>query len=204
MQTPSTILTISLAIALSSALGAAQEAPPKAKPPAAEDTSPSALGNARKKAGDVADDIAQRIDETAQKVDEDSRAHEISAGILNPIYRLAEYFSFASFHWLAFALMVSGVVGFAGQLVLGKLVLLSKHHFSLMEIIVDALGLAISVVGLVLTTQAAAENSDFTNSPFAVLSATGGGCVVGLIMYLRGQSQEILAARAAKQEEKKS
>ena len=66
--------------------------------------------------------------------------------------------------------------------------------FSLKEIASDAVGLAISVVGLVLTTQAAAENSTFTQSPALVISATGVGAIVGFILYLWGQSQELQAA----------
>ncbi len=52
----------------------------------------------------------------------------------------------------------------------------------------------ISVVGLVLTTQAAAENSTFTQSPAAVLSATAVGAVAGLWFYRKGQRQELEAA----------
>jgi hypothetical protein len=44
-----------------------------------------------------------------------------------------------------------------------------------------------------LTTQAAAENSTFTQSPFAVLSAAAVGIVVGFLHYRWGQSQELAA-----------
>ena len=161
---------------------------------------PGGPEGARKKASDVASDLAQRVDETAKRVDEDQRAQELSTGILNPIYQLAEHFSFSSFHWLAFAMMVAGTVSFAGQLVLGKLVMLAKRHFSLIEILSGGLGLLISLIGLVLTTQAATENSQFTSSPFAVLSAAAAGAAVGVVFYLQGQSQELRAARAGKKE----
>jgi hypothetical protein len=89
--------------------------------------------------------------------------------------------------------MVAGVVSFALQLTLGKLVVLSRLGFSFSEILSDALGLVVSLVGLVLTTQAAAENSTFTSSAFAVLSATGVGALVGFVFYVWGQRQELQA-----------
>ena len=91
--------------------------------------------------------------------------------------------------------MFAGVVGFGLQLVLAKLVVLSKMGFSLTEIISDATGLAISLVGLVLTTQAAAENSHFTESPVAVLSAAAVGLVFGIMLYRWGQAQEVEALK---------
>ena len=111
------------------------------------------LDNAREKAGEV-----------AEAVDKSKQAQDASVGILRPIYQLAEAFSFPAFHWIAFAVMVAGVVSFALQLTLGKLVVLASRGFSAAEILSDALGLVVSLVGLVLTTQAAAENSSFTKS----------------------------------------
>ncbi|MEW4487732.1 hypothetical protein AB1L42_06595 [Thalassoglobus sp. JC818] len=141
------------------------------------------------------DRAKETVAELSEKIDEDERAKEFSAGVLKPIYAVAEALSFPAFHWLAFALMATGVVSFALQLVLGKLVVLAHMGFSLKEILADALGLAISVIGLVLTTQAAAENSTFTTSAAAVLSATIAGIVLGFVFYLWGQSQEVEAAR---------
>ena len=69
----------------------------------------------------------------------------------------------------------------------GRLVA-QKWDYSITEILSDALGLVISLVGLVLTTQAATENSRFPESPAAVLSATGVEVVVGFILYLWGHS----------------
>jgi len=136
----------------------------------------------------------EEVGKLADVVDHDPRAKTAAAGILQPIYLLAERMSFPTFHWLAFALMSAGVVSYSLQLALGKLVVLTRMGFSLKEIMSDAVGLAISVVGLVLTTQAAAENSTFTQSPAAVLSAAALGIVVGIILYIWGQSQELQAA----------
>jgi hypothetical protein len=144
-------------------------------------------------ASKVADEAEEKIEEIAEKVDQSDTAQEVSTSILKPIYSLAEKFSFRAFYWLAFAVMVAGVISFGLQLVLGKLVVLSKRGFSLAEILSDALGLVISLVGLVLTTQAATENSNFTASAFAVLSATVVGAVAGFIFYVWGQRQELQA-----------
>ena len=53
--------------------------------------------------------------------------------------------------------------------------------------------MAVSLLGLVLTTQAAAENSSFTSSASAVLSATAVGVITGFVCYLWGQRQELQA-----------
>ncbi|OHB80803.1 MAG: hypothetical protein A2W31_04975 [Planctomycetes bacterium RBG_16_64_10] len=134
----------------------------------------------------------------AETVDQSEQAQEVSAGILRPIYRLAEAFSFRAFYWLAFTLMVAGVVSFALQLTLGKLVVLAKLGFSPAEILSDALGLVVSLVGLVLTTQAATENSGFARSATAVLSATAVGAITGFVFYLWGQRQELQAVEGRK------
>ena len=94
--------------------------------------------------------------------------------------------------------MVAGVVSFALQLTLGKLVVLARLGFSPAEILSDALGLVVSLVGLVLTTQAAAENSSFTRSTAAVLSATAVGAIAGFVFYLWGQRQELQAVEGRK------
>lgn len=134
----------------------------------------------------------------AETVDESEQAQDVSAGILEPIYRLAEALSFSAFHWVAFALMATGVVSFALQLTLGKLMVLARAGFSLAEILGDALGLAVSLLGLVLTTQAAAENSSFANSPAAVISATAVAVIIGFVFYLWGQRQELQAVEGRK------
>ncbi len=148
------------------------------------------------RASDLVTDAQRRAEEIAGRVDQSQQAHEVSAGVLQPIYTLAESMAFPAFHWVAFTLMVAGVVSFGLQLVLGKLVLLSKMSFNIKEILADAVGLFISLIGLVLTTQAAAENSTFTTSPAAVLSATAVGAIFGLMLYVWGQRQEVEAARA--------
>ena len=72
------------------------------------------------------DDAVKKIDEVVEQVDQSEQAQNVKSNILAPIYSLAERFSFPAFHWLAFAVMVTGVVSFALQLVLGKLVVLSQ------------------------------------------------------------------------------
>lgn len=158
---------------------------------AAESESP--VGEVQEKAAELAEETKKKVEEIAKEVDKSPQAKEFSAGILQPIYQLAEHLSFPMFHWLAFAVMSAGVVSYALQLVLAKLVVLTKMGFSPAEILSDAHGLLVSLVGLVLTTQAATENSTFTQSPFAVLSAAGTGLIVGFIFYRWGQSQEVQA-----------
>jgi hypothetical protein len=169
----------------------ADEVAPGIEEPASVDEPPpdtdEPVAPPREEASDAVEDLVEEVDESAE-------AKRASAGILNPIYALAEKFNFSWFHWIAFALMVAGVVSFALQLVLGKLIVLSRMSISLSEILSDALGLAVSVIGLVLTTQAAAENSTFTTSAFSVLSATGAGALAGLLFYWWGQKQELQAA----------
>ncbi len=179
----------------------AQDEPTTATPPAAA-AEPAAQDEAPK--SKAAEPITtEQVKETAEKLaktlDKDPRAKTAAAGILQPIYVVAENLAFPAFHWLAFALMTAGVVSYALQLVLAKLVVLMRRGFSLGEIISDAFGLAISVIGLVLTTQAAAENSTFTQSAAAVLTATVAGALVGLILYWWGQSQELQAAAGRSQ-----
>ncbi len=137
-------------------------------------------------------------DEIVETVDKNKPAQDASAGLLKPIYRLAEAFAFPAFHWIAFCVMVTGVVSFALQLTLGKLVALAWRGFSPAEILSDALGLVVSLVGLVLTTQAATENSSFTSSAAAVLSATAVGAIAGFVFYLWGQRQELQAIEGRK------
>jgi hypothetical protein len=175
------LLTMLLTICLASP-GWAQD------PPATGDN-PSAID----RAGDIAADIPDKVEEIARDVDANPKAHEVSAGILAPIYKLADRLKFPAVHWVAFAIMVTGVVSFGLQLVLGKLVVLFRMGFSLTEILADALGLVISLVGLVLTTQAAAMTSSFTRSPAAVISATAAGVLLGLVFYWWGQRHEIQA-----------
>lgn len=155
-------------------------------------------GEIQEKARQTLENAAETAGTVADAVDESEPAQEASTGILTPIYRLAEAFSFPAFHWIAFAVMVAGVVSFALQLTLGKLVVLTRAGFSLSEILSDGLGLLVSLIGLVLTTQAATENSNFTQSAAAVLSATAAGAVVGFVFYLWGQRQELEAVAGRK------
>ena len=142
--------------------------------------------------------IQEKVDDVADKVNQDERAQAAAAGILKPIYQLAERFSFSSFHWIAFALMATGVVAFALQLVIGKLLLIFRMELDLGEILSDVMGLAISVIGLVLTTQAATENSKFAQNAVAVLSASAVGLVLGFIFFRIGFGSEARAAKVRK------
>jgi hypothetical protein len=174
-----------------SSLAWAQEA---AAPEAAAEEAASAEEQDKPAVEAAQDELA----EISERVDQSEQAERVRAGILKPIYSLAEKFSFSAFHWVAFALMVTGVVSFVLQLTLGKLVVLSRASFSPSEILSDVLGLAVSLIGLVLTTQAAAENSNFTTSAFAVISSTCVGAIAGLLFYVWGQRQELQAAEARK------
>ncbi|QDU38530.1 hypothetical protein Mal4_28590 [Maioricimonas rarisocia] len=169
-------------------------------PPAEEAAETDTAEDVQERAGEVIDETRDRVGKIAAEVDQSEQAKEVSAGILQPIYLLAEFMAFPTFHWIAFAVMVTGVISFALQLVLTKLVVLMKMGFSPTEILADALGLVISLVGLVLTTQAAAENSTFTTSPAAVLSATAVGFLAGFIFWRWGHAHELhaLKGRSAK------
>jgi len=158
------------------------------------DSEKSTLESVKEKAVEWEEKTVEEVSKLAKKVDQEPMAKSAAAGILQPIYVVAEALSFPAFHWVAFALMASGVVSYALQLVLGKLIVLSRMGFSFKEIASDVVGLAISILGLVLTTQASAENSTFTQSPFAVISATVVGFIFGVILYFWGQSQELQAA----------
>jgi hypothetical protein len=149
----------------------------------------------KEKATETVEKANDKVKEVTKTLNESEQAKEVAAGILKPIYQLAEKFSFPAFHWIAFCVMVAGVVSFALQLTLGKLLVLAKSGFSPAEILSDALGLAVSLIGLVLTTQAAAENSSFTASAAAVLSSTVAGAIAGFIFYIWGQRQELQAVQ---------
>ncbi len=163
--------------------------PSKDESPSTEKSAPDVTGKAK----ELAAETEAKVGEIAKSIDQNETAKNAAEGLLGPIYKLAEKLSFSSFHWLAFGLMAAGVVSFALQLVLGKLVVLFKGSINVREILSDAIGLIISLVGLVLTTQAAAENSTFTQSPAAVLSAAGLGAVLGFMLYRWGQAQEVNA-----------
>ena len=155
-------------------------------------------GNLQEQTQQTLEVARQKADAVAAAVEQSEQAREVSAGILTPIYQLAEMFAFPAFHWIAFAVMVAGVLSFGLQLTLGKLVVLARSGFSPAEILSDVLGLVVSLVGLVLTTQAATENSSFTKSSVAVLSATAVGAIAGFIFYLWGQRQELQAVEGRK------
>jgi len=142
----------------------------------------------------IVKDKAQEIGAT---LNESAAVHDVSQSILHPIYQAAEAIGqYPAFYWAAFALMVAGAVSFLLQLVLTKFLLLFRGSLNIKEILMDVAGLFVSLTGLILTTQAAAENSaSFVNSPSAVLSAVALGAVVGLTFYIWGQRQEFQAVK---------
>ena len=142
--------------------------------------------------------VKDRAVEMGKTLNESQAARDVSGGILQPIYQAATYLSFPAFHWCAFALMTAGVVSYLLQLVLAKFFLLFKMSLDVKEILADCLGLLVSAVGLILTTQAATQNSSFTQSPLAVISAALVGIVVGFVFYTWGQRQEFDAVRGAR------
>lgn len=165
---------------------------------------PPATERATDAARELTNDATEKVGEVAKTIDQNETAREAAAGILQPIYLMAESLAFPAFHWVAFSLMAAGVVSYALQLVLGKLVVLFNGSLNLREILSDAISLAISAIGLVLTTQAAAENSSFTQSPAAVLSASLAGIVLGFSMYRWGQAQEVRAVHGQRVQQNKA
>jgi len=160
-----------------------------------EEAAEDAAENVSEHASNLAETAQKKVEDVAEDIDKSETAKDVSAGVLTPIYQLAEAMEFSAFHWIAFALMITGVISYALQLVIGKLVVLAHAGFSIQEILSDALGLVISLIGLVLTTQAAAQNSSFTQSPFAVLSSALLGIVLGIVFFFWGQSAEVQAAK---------
>ena len=154
-------------------------------------------------AKELASDTTEKVSELADTLDRTAAAQNVSAGVLKPIYQLAESMAFPAFYWVAFSLMAAGSVSYALQLVLGKVVVLANGSISVKEILSDSAGLAISLIGLVLTTQAAAENSTFAQTPSAVLSAAAVGVLSGLFLYRWGQAEEVEAARGRRKSRKK-
>ena len=144
---------------------------------------------------DQVGEIGEQIGEIGKTLDDVEAVKEASAGILQPIYDMADVVSIPSFYWVAFALMVAGVVSFACQLVFSKLLLLFRLHLNIKEILSDILGLIISLIGLILTTQAATQNSTFPDSPVMVVSAAFAGIILGFVFYWWGQSTEFKAAK---------
>ncbi len=137
----------------------------------------------------------EQLDEITEQLDNNPAAQKARESLIGWIYRAAEYLSFPAFYWVAFASMIAGLVSYGLQLVLGKLVMLIQFHFSLTEILSDGLGFVISALGLILTTRAAADHSEFISSPAQVLSAAVAGLLIGFVFYIRGQTQEYREAR---------
>ncbi len=191
-----------LAIGLSGCFllsGFAQQTDVPAEQPATGTTSQETLPDTS-----VAEKLEGQVREIGETLNKSETVREVSTSVLDPIYQAAEWMAWPAFYWVAFMLMVAGVIGFAGQLVFAKLFLLFRGSLNLREILSDGLGLLISVIGLVLTTQAATENSTFTENPVTVLSAAAVGALLGLVIYWWGQRQEFDAARGAAEKRQKA
>jgi hypothetical protein len=187
-------ILLALAMCISASQTAASTVQETSPPPSAG-TQQAGDGTA---ATSISEKVKQQAADFGETVNQDPRAREFSAGILDPIYKAAEWIGFPMFYWVAFMLMVAGLVSFAGQLVFAKFFLLFRGSLNLREIIADAMGLLISATGLVLTTQPATENSDFTRTPSLVLSATAVGVLLGLVCYWWGQRLEFDAVTGAR------
>ena len=48
--------------------------------------------------------LSEQVQEVSKKLNQSETAREVSAGILDPIYRLADVLAFPTFYWIAFAL----------------------------------------------------------------------------------------------------
>ena len=151
--------------------------------PAATESESGLTGNAR-----------QRLDELAGRLDQNRTVQDLSKHLLNPIDVASDACAFPAFHWMAFALMSAGVVSYALQLVLSKVIVLARGSFDVRAVMSDVFGLLMSGIGLMLTTQAAAGNSAFSESPIRVLSAAAVGIVAGLILYRWNHAEELEAA----------
>jgi hypothetical protein len=169
-----------------------------------ESSDADALEKAKESASDLVNDAKVRVGDFANTLDQNRTVQDVSTSILNPIYVAAESIAFPAFHWIAFALMAAGVVSYAFQLVFGKLIVLTKGSINIREIISDSVGLLISGIGLILTTQAATENSTFPDNPTGVLSAAAAGVVLGLILYRWNQAEEVDAAHGRRRKKKRT
>jgi len=160
------------------------------------------LEQAKESATGLVDDAKKHLANVAETVDSNPQAQKASTSILEPIYEATEHIAFPAFYWVAFSLMSAGIVSYAFQLVLGKLIVLAKGSINIREILSDAVGLLTSAIGLVLTTQAATDHSTFADSPSNVLSAAGVGVVAGLVLYRWNQAEEVDAARGRKKQKR--
>ncbi|MEM9940971.1 MAG: hypothetical protein AAF939_05240 [Planctomycetota bacterium] len=144
----------------------------------------------------LSDQLKEHASEVGETLNQSEAIQNVSAGILEPIYQIGEYMTFSSFYWVAFSLMIAGVVCYAGQLFLAKFFLLFKGSLNIREIILDSFSLLVSAVGLVLVTQIATNHSTFTNHSVSVISSTAVGVIVGFVFYWWGQKTEFRAVDA--------
>jgi hypothetical protein len=141
--------------------------------------------------------VGDKINDATSKLDTNEDAQLATDNILAGIKTFGDkVVAIPGFYWIAFAMMTAGLVSYLLQLVLGKLIMLARFHFSVTEILSDGLGLLISAIGLMLLTQAATAEGLVIDRPSFVLTAAGVGAFFGLIFYFRGQTQELREARA--------
>ena len=141
--------------------------------------------------------VGERIGDAKERLDTDPQAQQATDHILSSIRDIGnKVVAVPGFYWIAFAMMTAGLVSFLLQLVLGKLIMLTQSHFSIVEIMSDAMGFLISLIGLTLLTQSATNEGLVIDRPSFVVTAAGLGAFVGLIFYFRGQTQELREARA--------
>ena len=114
----------SLALVVQSTGSLTAQDPAPAQSPTAGGQLEAGLESAQKSAAQVSEKISEGAQEIGDKLNQSSTVKEASASLLKPIYQLAQYMAHPWFYWIAFALMVAGVVSFAGQIVLTKLLLL--------------------------------------------------------------------------------
>ncbi|MCH2183356.1 MAG: hypothetical protein MK108_15260 [Mariniblastus sp.] len=198
MTLPARLLMAGLLLCLTVHSVTAQESPGKTSSEQPAETEATETGDQ-----ETSQQVKDRAVEMGKTLNESQAVQEVSGGILKPIYQAATYLSFPAFHWCAFALMTAGVISYLLQLVLTKFFLLFKMSLDIKELLADCLGLLVSAVGLILTTQAATQNSTFTQSPLAVISAALVGVVVGFVFYLWGQRQEFDAVRGSRKAQPK-
>ncbi len=138
----------------------------------------------------IVEDASRRVRDVARTLDRNETVQEASRGLLDPIYDFSLSTTSPEFYWAGFALTSAGIISYSLQLVLSKLLLLFRGSINLREIVSDAVGLAISAIGLILVTQAAIDHESFADSPSSVLSAASVGIVAGLILYRWNHREE--------------
>jgi len=146
--------------------------------------------------------IGGQVTDMTESLDQNQRIRNASTRLLQPIYDASKFTTSQRFYWIAFALTSAGVISYSLQLVLSKLLLLTKGSINLREILSDGVGFAVSAIGLILVTQAATDHESFADSPTSVLSAASVGILAGLILYRWNQREEVNALRGRRKKKR--